>query len=75
MIAFYERHGMVQTAARMGKVFGLDPFELLNGTMHSWMLRVAALRVVQEDERKEAEKNKAKSKSGGGKRPRRGRRR
>lgn len=65
---------MVQMAARIGKTFGVDPFELLNGTMHSWMLRVAAYKVVQEDERKEAEKNKAKAKSGGGRRSR-GRRR
>ena len=75
MIAHYERHGMVQMAARMGKVFGLDPFELLNGTMHSWMLRVAAYRVVQEDERKEAEKQKSEAKRGGGGRRSRGRRR
>lgn len=64
----------MQMAARIGKVFSLDPVHVLedsNGIRT--MIRIAASRVVASDERKSAEEQKRNS--GRGRTPRRGRRR
>ncbi len=58
-------------AARVGKVFAIDPVSILNNQGDSFvtLVRIAAAQVVNEDERKSAEAQK--SKSGGGRRGRR----
>jgi hypothetical protein len=59
-------------AARVAKCFGLDPVAVLDDSGDDLLnaVRMAAVKVIREDERKEAEQRKAGSRPSG-RRPRR----
>jgi hypothetical protein len=49
---------LIQTAARLGELFGTDPLELLDCDMTTWMMRIACARVISDDREEQARKAK-----------------
>lgn len=54
------------TAARIGRMFRIDPVAVLDATRFEWLVRLASARVVQGDEEKAAEQSKRESNRRGG---------
>tara|TARA_B100000029_G_scaffold475831_2_gene519473 strand:+ start:3901 stop:4086 length:186 start_codon:yes stop_codon:yes gene_type:complete len=53
---------LIQTAARLGEVWGTDPIEILNCTEEDWALRMACAKVVADDREREKQERDAISK-------------
>lgn len=67
MLDFLQRHQSIIQAARVARVFKLDPVALLRddgGDEFLMLVRIAAAMVVQEDKRREAEAEKAAMRRG-----------
>jgi hypothetical protein len=54
----------IQTAARLGELFGTDPLILLDVDDLDWLIRIACAKVIEQDrieQQKNAQKNKGNS--------------
>jgi len=49
----------VITAARLGVTFNVDPIELLDCDLDTWLIRIACAKVVARDREEEAKRLKA----------------
>ena len=55
-------HRLVVTAARVAKVFRLDPVDVLDSEPFEWMLRIACYEVIAEDMEKANREQERRSK-------------
>ena len=49
----------IQSAARMGELFGQDPITLLDCDMITWLIRMACAKVIARDREEQAKKAKS----------------